>query len=72
MKERHVEARLAFCRIHLNDDWSKTMFTDESRFATSPDSPVMWWIKKGDKINMEKDEFPLSIMVWAGIIGKVS
>ena len=47
LTDRHVVARLAFCRAHVNDDWAVTMFTDESRFATSPDSPVKQWIKKG-------------------------
>ena len=36
LEDRHVAARLAFCRAHVNEDWSGTMFTDESRFATSP------------------------------------
>ena len=69
LKERHVIARLAFCQAHVNDDWSTTMFTDESRVASSPDCPIMWWVKKGDKIYTEKEKFPVSIMVWAGIIG---
>ena len=69
LKERHVIARLAFCQAHVNDDWSTTMFTDESRVASSPDCPIMWWVKKGDKIYTENEKFPVSIMVWAGIIG---
>ena len=39
--ERHFAARLAFCLNHQNDDWSRTLYRDESRFATSPDGPVM-------------------------------
>ena len=62
-------ARLVFCQRHRNDGWALTLFTDESRFATSPDHPVMWWVKRGDHIFMEKDKFPFSIMVWAGIVG---
>ena len=67
--QRHFAPRLTFCLNHQNDDWSKTLFTDESRFSTSPDCPVMWWTKKGDNVYAEKDKFPFSIMVWAGIIG---
>ena len=67
--QRHFAPRLTFCLNHQNDDWSKTLFTDESRFSTSPDCPVMWWTKKGDNIYAEKEKFPFSIMVWAGIIG---
>mgnify|MGYP004579369149 CR=1 FL=1 len=66
---RHITKRLAFCQIHLDDDWSKTMFTDESRFSTSPDCPIMQWVKKGDNIYVETEKFPFSIMVWGGIVG---
>ena len=69
LEERQIEARLAFCRAHQNDDWSGTMFTDESRFATSPDSPVMQWIKRGDNMYMVHEKFPKSFMVWGGIVG---
>ena len=42
LNQRQIEKRLAFCPTHQDDDWSETIFTDESRFATSPDCPVMW------------------------------
>ena len=69
LNERQIEARLVFCQRHQNEDWSQTLFTDESRFATSPDCPIMWWIKKGDKLYAFKGKFPFSIMVWGGIVG---
>lgn len=71
LEDRHVEARLAFCRAHVNDDWSRTMFTDESRFATSPDCPVKQWIKTGENIYMVSEKFPKSYMVWGGIVGNM-
>ena len=66
---RHFGTRLAFCLLHQDDDWSKVLFTDESRFSTSPDCPIMWWVKRGDHVYLETDKFPFSIMVWAGVIG---
>ena len=42
LSQRQVEARLAFCRDNLNQDWALVMFSDESRVSASPDSPVMW------------------------------
>ena len=42
LNQLKIRARLSFCQLHSNDDWSRTMFTDECRFATSPDSPVKW------------------------------
>ena len=58
LEDRHVEVRLAFCRAHVNHDWSRTMFKDESRFATSPDCPVKQWIKTGENIYMVTEKFP--------------
>ena len=69
LSQRHVGMRLAFCQIRQNDDWSKTLFTDESRFSTSPDCPIMQWVKRGDHIYVETDKFPFSMMVWGGIVG---
>ena len=69
LNERQIQARLLFCRNHQNDDWSQTLFTDESRFATSPDCPIRWWVKKGDKIYASRAKFPFSMMVWGGIVG---
>ena len=69
LEERHVEARLAFCRAHQNENRSVVMFTDESRFAPSPDYPVMQWIRRGDAVYMETDKFLKSFMVWGGILG---
>ena len=63
LQDRQIEARLAFCRAHLNDDWSTTMFTDESRFATSPDCPVKSWTKRGQNAYIESQKFPASFMV---------
>lgn len=64
-----TEKRLRFCTEHRDDNWENTLFTDESRFATSPDSPVMWWTRKGEPVYATTVKFPFSIMVWGGIIG---
>ena len=69
LNDRHIQNRMAFCLAHQNHNWAKVLFTDESRFATSPDCPVMWWTKRGDHVYLQEDKFPGSIMVWAGIIG---
>ena len=66
---RRIETRLQFCTAHREDEWERVLFTDESRFATSPDRSIMWWIKKGDAVYLTTVKFPFSIMVWGGIIG---
>ena len=71
LSERQIDKRLAFCRENAERDWSAVMFSDESRVSTSPDSPVMWWVKRGHHIYVESEKFPPSIMVWAGIIGSM-
>ena len=68
LSERQVDARLVFCRDNLDRDWTTVMFTDESRVSTSPDSPVMWWVKRGEQIYLETEKFPASIMVWGGTL----
>ena len=69
LTDRHIQKRMEFCLAHQNHNWAKVLFTDESRFATSPDSPVMWWTKRGDDMFLEEEKSPGSIMVWAGNIG---
>ena len=69
LSQRQVAARLMFCRNNIDTDWTYVMFTDESRFSTSPDSPVMWWVKNGHHEYVVSEKFPPSIMVWGGIIG---
>ena len=69
LNDRQIQARLAFCRAHQNDDWERTLFTDESRFATSPDCPVMEWVQRGERHYVETEKFPASFMVWGGIVG---
>ena len=71
LSQRQVAARLAFCQNNANTDWTHVMFTDESRFSTSPDSPVMWWVKRGHHHYVVSEKFPPSIMVWGGIIGTI-
>ena len=69
LSPRQIRARLDFCLNNLFREWTIVLFTDESRFSTSPDSPVMWWIKRGHSVYIESQKFPPSIMVWGGILG---
>ena len=69
MASRQIEALFQFCTAHRENEWERVLFTDESRFATSPDRSIMWWIKKGDAVYLTTVKFPFSIMVWGGIIG---
>ena len=70
LSELQIERRRVFCHHHRNSDWSKTLFTEESRFSTSPDCPTRWWVKRGDHVYAESNKFPFSIMVWGGIVGQ--
>ena len=47
LSERQVQARLAFCRDHVDQDWTAVMFSDESLVSTCSDSPVMWLVERG-------------------------
>ena len=69
LTERQIAARLIFCRNNTDIDWSKVLFSDESRFSTAPDSQVRWWVKRGHRVFIQAPKYPPSIMVWGGIIG---
>ena len=57
MTARHILARLQFCTTHSDDHCEHTQFTDESRFATSPDRSIVWWIKKGNAVHLTTVKF---------------
>ena len=41
LKERHVEARLQWALNHVQDDWSHTIFSDESTFQTFRNTQIV-------------------------------
>ena len=76
MKEHHKKARLAFAREHQpwrQRQWSKVVFTDESRFCLQGgDGRARVWRRKNERFSpcciREQDRFRGgSVMVWASI-----
>lgn len=73
---RHRRARLEFARLHSNwtpHQWSKVLFTDESRFCLrSPDGRERVWRRPNERytdctISERRSFNGGSVMVWAGI-----
>ena len=69
LTELQIERRCVFCNRNQNTDWSHKLFTDESRFSTSPDCPIMWWVKKGDQVYAEKKSSPSPSLSGVGLSG---
>ena len=66
LEERHVISRLSFARNHLNDDWSQTVFIDESTFRLH--SSVSYCYQKEDnRITQPKPKYCSKINACAGI-----
>lgn len=71
LTETQMMKRILFCRRVLIDEISgdEIVFTDESRFVLGTDNRWVWR-RRGediDEIYEEKDKFPDSIMIFAGV-----
>ena len=47
---RHIETRMAWAEYHMNNDWRRIIFTDETAFD-------YFVVKFADGIKMGKDQF---------------
>ncbi|GFX05799.1 hypothetical protein TNCV_5089891 [Trichonephila clavipes] len=64
--------RLRWCKEHVGWDdqnWSRLMFSDESRFSTSDSSHQLLWRDHGaryaQKFVCERDRYGQGVMMWA-------
>ena len=68
---RHIRARLAFAKAHLQYSWKKVIFSDEKIFRMVPGGFVKRWRRKVDKF-VAKYTLPShpnkqGLMVWCAI-----
>ncbi|GFW64317.1 transposable element Tc3 transposase [Trichonephila clavipes] len=76
LKVGHPRHRLQWCRGHknwTNDQWSRVLFTDESRFSTRSDSQrVLIWREIGTRFNPSNKERRRyggpGVLVWGDIM----
>ena len=68
----HKENRVAWARHHLNDNWKKTIFTDETAFQLFSNTIKRWYKNTRPVHLMPKDRH--KIFAWGGfcIKGKTS
>ena len=66
LEERHIEQRLEFCKRHRNDDWSHTIFLDESTFRLHTCSSYAFQ-KNGFPIFNPKPKYCAKVNVCVGI-----
>jgi transposase len=68
----HKAARLSFCRLNMQRDWSKVWFTDEKRWCLDgPDCYSYYWhdLRKEPLLRSKRQGGGGSLMVWGGFCG---
>jgi transposase len=63
---RHFEARIAWTQTHLNDNWSHTIFTDETAFDLFRNK-IRRWHKDGQRPVRRLPKSRQKVMAWGGI-----
>lgn len=76
LQPRHRRERLRWCKEHIgwsHQQWSRVMFSDESRFTVMSDSGhQLVWRERGTRYAQqyvhERDRYGPGVLVWAGIM----
>jgi transposase len=63
---RHIETRMAWAQFHMNDDWSRTIFTDETAFDLFRNK-IRRWHKDGQRPIRRLPKERQKVMAWGGI-----
>lgn len=66
MSEKTRQNRVEWCKRHLDFDWSKVFFSDESTFETFRFKDKEW-TKAGTNIYRPRPKYPTKIMIWGAI-----
>lgn len=62
----HIEARKAWAQAHLNDNWDRTIFTDETAFDLFRNKVTRWY-KNGERPIRRLPKSRQKVMAWGGI-----
>jgi hypothetical protein len=68
LTEDQITRRRAFASAHIDSDWTKTVFTDESSFVLGSRGWI--WRRRGETgpaVSWVKEKFPAKIMIFAGL-----
>jgi transposase len=63
---RHIETRMEWAQSHMNDDWSHTIFTDETAFDLFRNK-ICRWHKNGQRPIRRLPKNRQKVMAWGGI-----
>lgn len=72
LNQLHIQKRLAWAKENLKTDFSKVIFTDESRVTLDgPDGWSKGWVIAGENspTRLRRQQGGGGIMIWAGIVG---
>ncbi len=65
LTDAQTQKRLLLADQHLNDDWTSTIFTDESSFCLNRMQCSLW--SPGRRRQIPRSKFPKNLMIWGGI-----
>jgi transposase len=66
LTERHIEMRMEWAQTHLNDNWGRVIFTDETAFDLFRNK-VRRWHKNGERPIRRLPKSRQKVMAWGGI-----
>lgn len=69
LTDRHIEMRKAWAQEHMNDNWDRTIFTDETAFDLFRNK-VSRWHKNGKRPIRRLPKSRQKVMAWGGISKK--
>lgn len=67
LSKRHKAVRLAWCLANRKRDWSRVVFSDETRLHFIPHRQRVIARKGGNRSHIESVRKPKSLHIWAGI-----
>jgi len=66
LTDRHIAMRIAWAQVHLQDNWTRTVFTDETAFDLFRNK-VKRWHKSGYRPIRRLPKSRQKVMAWGGI-----
>ena len=66
LTSNHIEAQKVWAQAHLNDNWDRTVFTDETAFDLFRNKITRWY-KNGEKPIRRLPKSRQKVMAWGGI-----
>lgn len=67
LTERHIEMRKTWAQVHMNDNWDRTIFTDETAFDLFRNK-ICRWHKNGERPIRRLPKTRQKVMAWVAFL----